>query len=93
LKLDNDFWKRGGARVLAVTASGSVYTVESDGTMRGGYLEGERTANLRGSVYRRGGPIRVDKIVVGLSIEAMTNDYRLLVTSPVEALYYLGEEA
>lgn len=92
LKLDNDFWEKGDKPILAVTESGSIYTILSDGTITGGYLGDERSAKLHGAVYRLHGPIRAGKIVIGLSIEAITEDERLLATSPVESIYYLGDE-
>lgn len=89
MKLDAPSWKRGSRDSIITTASGSIYYVDSRGTLVGGsHLTGGRTARLSGAVYRRGGPIRMGHIVVGLCIEAMTSDSdkRVLVTSPVESI-------
>ena len=84
MKLDAPSWKVGDEDSIVVTSSGSVYHVDREGTLTGGsYLTEGRTAELRGAVYRSEGPIRPNRVVVGLGIEAMTTDGKVLVTSPV----------
>lgn len=94
LRPDNNFWEKGDRDILAVTSSGSVYTIRANGGISGGKLGKDRFALLSGAVYRHGGPIRVGKVVIGLSIEArMPDEGKFLVTTPVEAIYYLGEKS
>ena len=86
MKLEEQSWKLGDEEAIITTRSGSIYHIDSEGTLTGGYLVEGRTAKLSGAVYRRGGPIRVDRITVGLCIEAVTNDKRVMVTSPVQSI-------
>lgn len=87
LLLDNEFWKIGDKPIQVITESGSVYEITSDGRITGGSkLRGE--AELRGAVYRGGGPLRVGKIVIGLSIEGITINNKTLTTSPVKEIIY-----
>lgn len=87
MQLNAQSWKTGDAESIISTRSGSIYHVDSDGVLTGGrHLTEGRTAELRGAVYRRGGPIRVDHITVGLCIECVTSDGKILVTTPVQTI-------
>lgn len=87
MQLDAQSWERGDDSHTILTSSGSIYYIDSNGTLTGGtHLTKGRTAELWGAVYRRGGPIRVDHITVGLCIEARTSDGKILVTSPVQSI-------
>lgn len=86
MKFGEQSWKLGDEGAKVTTRNGSVYHVDSDGTLTRGYLAEGRTAKLSGAVYRRGGPIRVDLIVLGLRIEATTDSGSIVVTSPVQSI-------
>lgn len=87
MKLDAQSWEKGDEDSLIVTSSDSVYHIDSGGILTGGsYLKEGQTAELSGAVYRRGGPIRVNRVTVGLCIEAVTLDEKVLVTSPVRSI-------
>lgn len=87
MKLDAQSWKIGDKSSTVITSSGSVYCINSIGVLTGGsHLVDGRTAELSGAVYRRGGPIRAGHVVVGLCIEAMMDDEKVIVTSWVESI-------
>ena len=77
VKLDAESWSI-GFRVKPITArtkSGSLYRIEGNGHIV--QIKGNRghpVGELNGAVYRVGGPIRVDKVVVGLCIEYIPPD-------------------
>ncbi|MBY0274731.1 hypothetical protein K2Z84_05285 [Candidatus Binatia bacterium] len=71
-------WRLGARAVLVFTRSGSVYQVDTQGTVRGGSL-GTENGRLQGAVYSTGGPLRPGEIVVGLSMEIVT--HRNVVTT------------
>lgn len=93
MHVDAQSWKKGDAKSIISTLSGSTYYLDSDGALTGGsHLTEGRTAELQGAVYRGGGPIRVGYVTVGLRIEARTSDGKSLVTSPVQSIEARQEE-
>ena len=90
LKLGNEFWEIGDEDICAVTTSGAEYTITKDGTISGGSKNIEN-GELQGAVYRKGGPIRARKVVIGLCIEAYIGDRRITST-PVETINPLTEK-
>lgn len=94
MQLGAQSWEKGDDGHTISTSSGSIYYIDSDGTLTGGtHLTKGRTAKLSGAVYRRGGPIRANHITVGLCIEAITIDGKTLVTSPVQSIEPLADVA
>ncbi len=76
-QLDAESWST-GFRVKPITVrtkSGSMYQIDGSGHVV--QIKGNRghpVGELNGAVYRVGGPIRVDKVVVGLCIEYIPPD-------------------
>lgn len=89
LKLDNESWTIGDKSIYVVTSSGALYTVAENGKVSGGSRD-IKDGRLFGAVYRGGGPIRSNQVVVGLSMEIGLPKKRL-ITSVVESIYYLGK--
>lgn len=84
LKLDNESWKIGDAAAVVHTKSGSCYQVTSEGAIVGGsHIGPDDSAELWGAVYRSGGPIRLNQVVVGLAMEIGRHERGVLITSPV----------
>lgn len=83
MKLDNELWKFGEGPIEVKTRSGAVYQVASDGKISGGSRK-IKDAELWGAVYRSGGPIRIDHVVVGLNMEIKADERMMTTTSVVE---------
>ena len=90
LKLDNEKWAIGDKPVLVVTRSGALYNVTGEGKVSGGSRD-VKDGKLFGAVYRSGGPIRSKQVVIGLSMEIGLPE-KVLITSIVESIYYLGKK-
>lgn len=83
LKLENEKWKFGDGPIDVKTRSGAIYQVTSNGKISGGSLK-IKDAELWGAVYRLGGPIRLDHVVIGLNMEVKADGRMMTTTSVVE---------
>ena len=95
-KLDAESWSTGFRvkPIIARTKSGSLYRIIDSGHIV--QIKGKRdhpVGELNGAVYRAGGPIRVDQVVVGLCIEYIPPDKQhTCYTSRVVEIIYEEEE-
>ena len=85
-KLDTDGVRFADGPWIVKTESGSTYLIERNGTITGGsiFVDG-RVGDAWGAAYRKGGPIRIDQIVVGLGVEIhdKAKPSRVALTTPV----------
>ena len=79
LNMDEDFWALGDKPAVVETESGSRYIAQSDGSLSNGTISGQ----LNGSIYRPGGPIRLNVIVYGMRMEIRTGPAHVATTTPV----------
>jgi len=91
LHFDEDAdWRIGMPNVKVCTKSGVIYEIDSKGMVTGGSKDIEE-GELSGAVYRRHGPIRLNEVVVGMSMEISWKG-KILVTSPVIAVIFKKEK-
>lgn len=78
-------WRLGDGEIDVVTKSGTTYRIHRTGQITGGRFKNGLTAKLLGAVLYVSGPIKMNHVVVGLSIEGRTEDKhsKIFCSSPI----------